>query len=75
MCRECLREPTWADHVKCSRVKDHFIFSVESTGILPPEGHPTLTLTLALNLTPTLTLALTLTLTLTLTQAPNLALT
>ena len=37
MCRECLREPTWADHVKCSRVKDHFIFSVESTGILPPE--------------------------------------
>jgi len=37
MSRQCLREPTWADRVKCSRVKDHFIFSVESTGILPPE--------------------------------------
>jgi hypothetical protein len=100
MCRECLRDPSWADRVQCSRVKvrrplltvpstlstgpigirtepftlstthyspltthhsplttrhspltlhaprtnqpppthqDHFIFSVESTGILPPE--------------------------------------
>ena len=37
MCRECLREPTWSERVQCGRVKDHFIFNVESTGILPPE--------------------------------------
>eukprot|EP01087_Luapelamoeba_hula_P005061 TRINITY_DN1514_c0_g1_i1.p1 TRINITY_DN1514_c0_g1~~TRINITY_DN1514_c0_g1_i1.p1 ORF type:complete len:374 (-),score=71.57 TRINITY_DN1514_c0_g1_i1:3-1124(-) len=36
MCRECIREPEWNDRVKLMRVKDHFIFSVESTGALPP---------------------------------------
>lgn len=29
--------PGWEHRVQCSRVRDHFIFSVESTGILPPE--------------------------------------
>ena len=37
MCRECIRPPGWEDKVKLARVKDHFIFSVESTGALPPE--------------------------------------
>ena len=37
MCRECLREPGWDEKVKLGRVRDHFIFSVESTGVLPPE--------------------------------------
>mmetsp|Transcript_17069 Transcript_17069/g.51636 ORF Transcript_17069/g.51636 Transcript_17069/m.51636 type:complete len:378 (+) Transcript_17069:84-1217(+) len=37
MCRECIREPEWDDRIKLSRVRDHFIFSIESTGILPPE--------------------------------------
>jgi DNA-directed RNA polymerase I and III subunit RPAC1 len=37
MCRECIREPEWDERVKLSRVRDHFIFSIESTGIMPPE--------------------------------------
>jgi len=37
MCRECIREPEWDKRIKLLRVKDHFIFSIESTGILPPE--------------------------------------
>ena len=37
MCRECVRHPGWEEKVGLSRVKDHFIFSVESTGALPPE--------------------------------------
>ena len=35
MCRECIRSEGWADRVRLDRVKDHFIFSVESTGTLP----------------------------------------
>ncbi|XP_041834989.1 DNA-directed RNA polymerases I and III subunit RPAC1 [Melanotaenia boesemani] len=35
--REVLRHPDLKDVVKLGRVRDHFIFSVESTGILPPE--------------------------------------
>jgi len=35
MCRECIRETPWKDRIKLQRVKNHFIFSVESTGILP----------------------------------------
>jgi DNA-directed RNA polymerase I and III subunit RPAC1 len=30
--RECLRHPEFADKVKLGRVRDHFIFSIESTG-------------------------------------------
>ncbi|PSN63427.1 DNA-directed RNA polymerases I and III subunit RPAC1 [Corynespora cassiicola Philippines] len=30
--RECLRHPEFADKVKLGRVRDHFIFKVESTG-------------------------------------------
>jgi DNA-directed RNA polymerase I and III subunit RPAC1 len=37
MCRECIRDPEWDKKIKLLRIKDHFIFSVESTGIYPPE--------------------------------------
>eukprot|EP01121_Diplochlamys_sp_Union-15-3_P020782 TRINITY_DN8204_c0_g1_i1.p1 TRINITY_DN8204_c0_g1~~TRINITY_DN8204_c0_g1_i1.p1 ORF type:complete len:384 (-),score=69.21 TRINITY_DN8204_c0_g1_i1:53-1168(-) len=36
MCRECIREDEWEDKILLRKVKDHFIFSVESTGILSP---------------------------------------
>jgi len=36
MCRECIREPKWQSKVKLTRIKNHFIFSIESTGILTP---------------------------------------
>ncbi|TRY85030.1 hypothetical protein DNTS_026935 [Danionella cerebrum] len=35
--REILRHDDLKNLVKLARVRDHFIFSVESTGILPPE--------------------------------------
>ncbi|XP_062375973.1 DNA-directed RNA polymerases I and III subunit RPAC1 [Sardina pilchardus] len=35
--REVLRHDDLKDLVKLGRVRDHFIFSVESTGILPPD--------------------------------------
>jgi DNA-directed RNA polymerase I and III subunit RPAC1 len=35
MCRECVRDVKWQDKVKLARVKNHFIFSVESAGQLP----------------------------------------
>eukprot|EP01105_Mastigella_eilhardi_P027901 TRINITY_DN8866_c0_g1_i1.p1 TRINITY_DN8866_c0_g1~~TRINITY_DN8866_c0_g1_i1.p1 ORF type:complete len:368 (+),score=118.10 TRINITY_DN8866_c0_g1_i1:42-1106(+) len=35
MCRECVRND-WANYVKLGRILDHFIFSIESTGILTP---------------------------------------
>jgi len=35
MCRECIRDPKWRQKVKLAREKDHFIFSVESVGIIP----------------------------------------
>lgn len=34
MCRECIREPEWNERVELTRKRDHFIFSVESTGAL-----------------------------------------
>ena len=37
MCRECIREPEWNDRVLLQKRKQHFIFSVESVGIIPPE--------------------------------------
>jgi len=37
MCRECIRGEEWRDKVKLKRVADHFIFSVETVGALPPE--------------------------------------
>ena len=37
MCRECVREPQWAERVRLSRKMDHFIFSVESVGAYKPE--------------------------------------
>lgn len=36
MCRECIREGDAADKIKLQRVRDHFIFSIESTGIYTP---------------------------------------
>lgn len=37
LCRECIRHEGWEDRVQISRNKKHFIFSVESTGVLKPE--------------------------------------
>ncbi|KAJ4725313.1 DNA-directed RNA polymerases I and III subunit like [Melia azedarach] len=38
LCRECLRGgEEWEKRVSLRRVKDHFIFTIESTGALPPE--------------------------------------
>jgi DNA-directed RNA polymerase I and III subunit RPAC1 len=37
LCRECIREEGWEEKVALRRVKDHFIFSIESTGALRPE--------------------------------------
>ncbi|EFJ30679.1 hypothetical protein SELMODRAFT_409226 [Selaginella moellendorffii] len=37
LCRECIRGDDWEKRVQLRRVKDHFIFTVESTGALPPE--------------------------------------
>jgi NAD-dependent dihydropyrimidine dehydrogenase PreA subunit len=37
MCRECVREGPAKEKVKLRRVADHFIFSIESVGALPPE--------------------------------------
>ena len=37
ICRECIREPGWEDKVQLARVKDHFLFTVESVGQMPPE--------------------------------------
>jgi len=36
MCRECIRDPGWDAKVNLSRVRDHFLFSVESTGVYTP---------------------------------------
>ncbi|XP_058115324.1 uncharacterized protein LOC131258205 [Magnolia sinica] len=37
LCRECIRGGDWEKYVELRRVKDHFIFTIESTGALPPE--------------------------------------
>lgn len=38
LCRECIRDgDDWERRVSLRRVKDHFIFTIESTGALPPE--------------------------------------
>lgn len=38
LCRECIRgDEEWEKRVALHRVKDHFIFTIESTGALPPE--------------------------------------
>ncbi|KDO24786.1 hypothetical protein SPRG_09634 [Saprolegnia parasitica CBS 223.65] len=37
MCRECIRAPGWDAKVKLGRVSDHFIYSVETVGMLKPE--------------------------------------
>lgn len=36
MCRECIRDTSYADQIELRRVRDHFIFSIESTGIYTP---------------------------------------
>ena len=37
MCRECIRDPVNEKRVKLRRVRDHYIFSIESAGQLKPE--------------------------------------
>lgn len=36
MCRECVRLPDLEDLVSLQRVRDHYIFSIESTGVYEP---------------------------------------
>jgi len=36
MCRECIRKPKFTPLIQLGRVKDHFIFMIESTGIVTP---------------------------------------
>lgn len=36
MCRECIRKDGWNEKVKLRRKADHFLFSVESSGCIPP---------------------------------------
>ncbi|XP_006654023.1 DNA-directed RNA polymerases I and III subunit rpac1 [Oryza brachyantha] len=36
LCRQCVTGPS-GEHVHLRRVRDHFIFTIESTGALPPE--------------------------------------
>lgn len=37
LCRECVRPEGWDKYIQLRRVKNHFIFSIESTGALPPD--------------------------------------
>jgi DNA-directed RNA polymerases I and III subunit RPAC1 len=37
MCRNCIREPVWDDRLQLGRKNDHFIFSIESVGMIKPE--------------------------------------
>jgi len=32
MCRECIRGEEWEERIRLQRVRNHFIFSVESVG-------------------------------------------
>eukprot|EP01103_Thecamoeba_quadrilineata_P017732 TRINITY_DN6427_c0_g1_i1.p1 TRINITY_DN6427_c0_g1~~TRINITY_DN6427_c0_g1_i1.p1 ORF type:complete len:364 (-),score=55.74 TRINITY_DN6427_c0_g1_i1:18-1109(-) len=36
VCRECIRFPDFQPFIEIYKVKDHFIFSIESSGVLPP---------------------------------------
>eukprot|EP01122_Echinamoeba_exundans_P011954 TRINITY_DN4905_c0_g1_i1.p2 TRINITY_DN4905_c0_g1~~TRINITY_DN4905_c0_g1_i1.p2 ORF type:complete len:400 (+),score=94.41 TRINITY_DN4905_c0_g1_i1:87-1202(+) len=36
VCRECIRDKEWADNIKITRKRDHFIFTIESVGQIPP---------------------------------------
>jgi NAD-dependent dihydropyrimidine dehydrogenase PreA subunit len=38
MCRECIRLDGWSERVRLRRKADHFLFSVESVGCMPPEN-------------------------------------
>lgn len=37
LCRECVRHPQFQEHVKLSAVKNHYIYTIESVGVLKPE--------------------------------------
>lgn len=37
LCRECIRDVEWRPHISINRVKDHFIFTIESVGAVPPD--------------------------------------
>jgi DNA-directed RNA polymerase I and III subunit RPAC1 len=37
MCRECIRAVGWEERINLRRVRDHYIFSVETTGAYSPE--------------------------------------
>eukprot|EP00871_Galdieria_phlegrea_P004785 jgi/Galph1/5307/GphlegSOOS_G3905.1 len=37
MCRECIREEGWEKKVRLSKVRDHFLFSIQGTGCIPTD--------------------------------------
>eukprot|EP00899_Mesostigma_viride_P025952 jgi/Mesvir1/6541/Mv16802-RA.1 len=37
LCRECVRPDGWEEYVELRRVKDHYIFTIESTGAYRPD--------------------------------------
>ncbi|CAI5721924.1 unnamed protein product [Hyaloperonospora brassicae] len=37
MCRNCISEPRWNEKIRLGRQSDHFIFSIESVGMIKPE--------------------------------------
>jgi len=37
VCRECIRKKGWETRIRLARVKNHFTFSIESTGIYHPK--------------------------------------
>ena len=37
LCRECIRDPAWRKDISVQRVKNHFIFTIESVGAVPPQ--------------------------------------
>jgi DNA-directed RNA polymerase I and III subunit RPAC1 len=36
LCRECIRDVAWRNAVSINRVKDHFIFTIETVGVISP---------------------------------------
>ena len=37
-CRECIRDPKFEDKIKLQKAKNHYEFSVESVGQIPPQN-------------------------------------
>ena len=37
LCQHCLHDPEWAEFIQVNRIKNHFIFTIESTGAMRPD--------------------------------------